>query len=310
MLVSRARIFDFPIYLVVRLVLSLVQALPLETCARLAKSASWLLTYVLRVRRSIIEDNLTHAFPTLTEPQRRELERRMWEHLALLVVEVMHAPRKIHDTNWRDYITVINKREIVSQLLSDRAVVFISGHYGNFELSSFMLGLFGFPSYTIARPLDNRWVDRALNEFRGMYGQHILPKQGCAGDVDKLLKSGGTLALLADQHAGPKGCWIDFFGRPASTYKVIGLFSLGSDAPLVMTYCRRVGGALQCHLGAAAVADPRSGRPEVANVRALTQWYTRRLEEIIRIEPAQYWWLHRRWRAKSAKVQTTIPAAA
>jgi KDO2-lipid IV(A) lauroyltransferase len=308
LLLSRARIFDFPIYLAVRLVLSVVQALPLETCARLAKTAAWLLTDVLRLRRSIIEENLSSAFPDKTEPERRALERRMWEHLALLVVEVMHAPRKIHDTNWRDYITLLNQREIVGRLLSDRPVVLVAGHYGNFELSSFMLGLFGFPSYSIARPLDNRFIDRALNQFRGMYGQHILPKQGCAGDVDDLLNSGGTLALLADQHAGPKGCWVDFFGRPASTHKAIGLFSLGSDAPLVMAYCRRVGGPLHCQLGAAAVADPRSNQPEVANVRALTQWYTRRLEEIIQAEPSQYWWLHRRWRVKKANHPTSAAA--
>jgi KDO2-lipid IV(A) lauroyltransferase len=203
---------------------------------------------------------------------------------------------------------VLDKREVVGRLLSDRPVVFVSGHYGNFELSSFMLGLFGFPSYSIARPLDNPYIDRALNQFRGMYGQHILPKQGCAGDVDDLLKSGGTLALLADQHAGPKGCWVDFFGRPASTHKAIGLFSLGSDAPLVMSYCRRTGGPLHCVLGAAAVADPRGNRPEVANVRALTQWYTRRLEDVIRAEPSQYWWLHRRWRVKKSNQQAPVAA--
>lgn len=302
---ARARLFDYPIYLVVRLALCIVQALPVEMCARLAKTAAWLLTDVLRLRRAIIEENLIGAFPQMTEPERRALERRMWEHLALLVAEVMHAPRKIHDTNWRDYFTVLNKREIVGWLLSDRAVVFVAGHYGNFELSSFMLGLFGFPSYSIARPLDNPFIDRALNQFRGMYGQHILPKQGCAGDVDDLLKSGGTLALLADQHAGPKGCWVNFLGRPASTHKAIGLFSLGSDAPLIMAYCRRVGPPLHCHLGAAGVADPRTDRPEVANLRALTQWYTQRLEDVIRAEPSQYWWLHRRWRDKKPK-----PAAA
>jgi KDO2-lipid IV(A) lauroyltransferase len=305
---SRSRPFDYPIYLAVRLVLCLVQALRPETCARLAKSAAWLLTDVLRLRRAIIDENLSGAFPEMTERERRALERRMWEHLMLLVVEVMHAPRKIHDTNWRDYLTVLDKRESVGLLLSDRPVVFVSGHYGNFELSSFVLGIFGFPSYSIARPLDNPYIDRALNQFRGMYGQHILPKQGCAGDVDNLLKSGGTLGLLADQHAGPKGCWVDFFGRPASTHKAIGLFSLGSDAPLVISYCRRTGGPLHCQLGVVAVADPRSHRPEVADVRALTQWYTRRLEDVIRAEPSQYWWLHRRWRVKKANRQA--PAAA
>ena len=109
------------------------------------------------------------------------------------------------------------------------------------------------------------------------------------------------MGLLADQHAGPKGCWVDFFGRPASTHKAIALFSMGADAPLVMSFTRRLGKPLQHVIEAYAVADPRSNQPEVANVRALTQWYTNRLEEIIRAEPAQYWWLHRRWREKKPR---------
>lgn len=297
----QSRWFDYPVYLVLRLLLCVIQALPLETCARISRTLAWLATDVLRLRRKIVEENLRHAFPEFSEPQRRNLERNMWEHLFLLVTEVLHAPRKIHDTNWRDYIQVPDKRTIVKLLLSDRPTVFVSGHYGNFELSSFMLGLFGFPSHSIARPLDNPYIDKALNTFRGMYGQHILPKQGSAGQVDDLLKNGGTLALLADQHAGPKGCWVDFFGRPASTHKAIGLFCLGADAPLVMSYCRRVGGLLHHEVGMQGVAEPRSNQPEVGNIRALTQWYTRRLEEIIRADPTQYWWLHRRWREKKPR---------
>jgi KDO2-lipid IV(A) lauroyltransferase len=297
----RSHWYDFPVYIVVRLLLCVIQALSLETCARWSRSLAWFVSDVLKLRRQTVEENLTHAFPQLRESERRRIERRMWEHLFLLITEVAHAPRKIHDTNWRDYITVANKAQIVGCLLSDRPTVFVSGHYGNFELSSFMLGVFGFPSYSIARPLDNRFIDRALNQFRGMYGQHILPKQGSAGQVDDLLKGGGTLALLADQHAGPKGCWVDFFGRPASTHKAIALFSMGADAPLIMSYTRRMGKPLHHVIGVQGLADPRSNTAEVANVRALTQWYTRRLEEIIRAEPDQYWWLHRRWREKKPR---------
>ncbi len=307
---EHGRWFDYPVYCVLRLLLCLVQALPLETCARLAGSIAWIAMDVLRLRKQTVEENLCCAFPQLTKPERRNLERRMWEHLFLLVTEVVHAPRKIHDTNWRDYITVLNKREMVKLLLSDRPTVFVSGHYGNFELSSFMLGLFGFPSYSIARPLDNPYIDRALNQFRGLYGQYILPKEGSAGRVNDLLRSGGTLGLLADQHAGPKGCWVDFFGRPASTHKAIALFSLGADAPLIVSYARRTGGPLQFVIDSVAIADPRGNQAEVANVRALTQWYTKRLEEIIRVEPTQYWWLHRRWREKKVRQSAARPSQA
>jgi KDO2-lipid IV(A) lauroyltransferase len=299
--VDRSHWYDFPVYIAVRLLLCVIQALPLETCERLARGLAWLACDILHLRRETVEENLGGAFPEMPELERRHLERQMWEHLFLIVFEVVHAPCKVHDTNWRDYVTVANQREMVSLLLSDRAVVMVSGHYGNFEFSSFMLGLFGFVSYGIARPLDNRFLDRAINKFRSLYGAHILPKHGSAGQVADILKGGGTLGLLADQHAGPKGCWVDFFGRPASTHKAIALFSMGADAPLIVSYSRRTGKMLHHLIDAVAIADPRSGRPEVANVRAFTQWYTNRLEDVIREEPSQYWWLHRRWRDKKPK---------
>ena len=58
---------------------------------------------MLHVRAGVVDDNLAHAFPEMSPPERLRLARRMWEHLFLLVLEVAHAPRKIHQTNWRDY---------------------------------------------------------------------------------------------------------------------------------------------------------------------------------------------------------------
>src|SRR6185295_14986309 len=127
----------------------------------------------------------------------------------------------------------------------DRPLVIVSGHYGNFEFAAHALAVLGFPSCAIARPLDNIYLDRFLHRFRGANGQRILPKNGSAAEIDALLARGGTLLFLADQFAGPKGCWVDFFGRPASTHKAIALFSLSNDAPLLFCFSRRIGEPLE-----------------------------------------------------------------
>ena len=158
---------------------------------------AWLAADVLKVRGRVVEDNLLHAFPELTPEARRDLTRRMWEHLFLLAVEMAQAPRKIHWTNWRDYIDLARREVLVRVLFDDRPVVLVSAHYGNFELSGYVLGVLGFPSFTIARPLDNPLLDRFINEFRGSQGQFIFPKTGSAKQVDALIGLGG--------HAGPAG---------------------------------------------------------------------------------------------------------
>jgi KDO2-lipid IV(A) lauroyltransferase len=289
-------VVDYLGYLVVRLFVCVVQAMPLARCAVAARWLAVLCSSVLKIRRDVVEENLRYAFPEMSPDERRALRRRMWEHLFLMVVEVIHAPRKIHHTNWRDYITLVNAEAIIRAFFDDRPTVIICGHYGNFELSGFVLGVLGFPSFTIARPLDNQYVDRFLNEFRALTGQYILPKSGSSGDVETVLKRGGILALLADQHAGRKGCWVEFFGRPASSHKGIALFTLTAEAPTLFCYARRTGAPLVHVMGTDAILDPREMPAEMRTVTGITEWYTRQLEHTICQAPEQYWWLHRRWR--------------
>lgn len=287
---------DYLGYLIVRIFVCVVQAMPIENCAAIARWLATVCAHVLKIRRAVVEDNLRHAFPQMSADERRGLEWRMWEHLFLMLVEVVHAPRKIHHTNWRDYFTLVNAEQIIRAFFDDRPTVIICGHYGNFELSGFVLGVLGFPSFTIARPLDNPYVDRYLNDFRRLTGQYILPKSGSSGEVEVILKRGGILALLADQHAGRKGCWVEFLGRPASSHKGIALFTLASDAPTIFCYARRTDRPLVHMMGTDAILEPREMPAEMRTVTGITEWYTRQLEQTIRRAPEQYWWIHRRWR--------------
>jgi KDO2-lipid IV(A) lauroyltransferase len=251
---------------------------------------------VLRVRGGVVEDNLRHAFPQQTGSQRRAMVRRMWEHLLLMVLEIAHAGRKIHETNWRDYIELDheNVAPMVELMLSDRPKLVVSGHFGNFEVAGYMFGVLGFPTYAVARNLDNPYLHDFVTRFRGVTGQHIIPKK----DYDKVLAvlaRGDVVAILGDQYAGDKGCWIDFFGRPASTHKAIAVLSLEHGAPLTVAYARRLGRPLHFAMVVHAMLDPCvPGQPR--GVFEITQWYANRMEEVVRLAPEQYWWLHRRWK--------------
>jgi len=303
------RFLDYLVYVLVRIVMAIVQAVPMSACQRLADPLAWLCCR-LRVRHQVIEDNLRHAFPDMPELERRRIERAHWRHLVLMIFEMAHADRLIRDTNWRRYVRLHEMQPMVRQLLTTRPAVVVAGHFGNFEISARMLGLFGFATFVVARPLDNPYLDRWLNQFRGRFGQSILPKKGSANDADARLAAGGTLAVLGDQSAGPKGCFVEFFGRPASTHKAIAVMALAHEAPLMVTYARRTVGQafvpvkpspLQFEIGCQAIADPRENGPEAAGVRELTQWYSRQLEAIVRRDPEQYWWVHRRWKDQPKK---------
>ncbi len=306
----KRRSLDYLVYLAVRVLICLVQAMPLEAAAHFARAAAWWMGHVLGVRRRVVDDNLRHAFPSLTPAQRDRLAQDMWEHLFLLVYEVTQASRKIHQTNWRQFAHLHNMDRAVRLLIAGRPTVIVTAHFGNFEIGGFMLGILGFPTFTVARTLDNRYLDRFINRFRGATGQFIIPKNGGYDQILQVLARGGAMSFLADQYAGPKGCWVDFFGRPASAHKAIALLSLEHDAPIMVCSARRRERPMDFDVTLAAVADPRDAGNDTGTMRHLTQWYISRLEEMIREAPNQYWWLHRRWKDPPAAIARRLGKAA
>ena len=127
------------VYLAVRLLVCVIQALPLRFCQLFADWMSGLAWRRLRFRRTIIEGNLLHSFPTMTAAERDAIGQGMWSHLVLQVCEIAHTARKVHRTNWRRHIRLSGERELVTRLLEQRPLVLLSGHFGNFELAGLSL---------------------------------------------------------------------------------------------------------------------------------------------------------------------------
>ena len=288
-------------YLVVRLAISILQALPPGRCEQFAGGMAIVCGRWLRLRGRVVRENLATAFPQLTPTDCDRVTVAMWRHLFLMLAEIAHTPRKLHPVNWRELVDVPQVETILRALMQQRPTIMLAGHYGNFELGGYLLGMFGFPSHTVARTLDNLLLDEFVNEFRGRTGQHMLPKSGSRDAVEKLLGENGTLALLGDQAAGDKACWVNFFGRPASTHKAVALFCLGYDAPMLVTATRRTGGMMQYKVELEGQVDPTSEDFEQGSIPLLAEWYTARLEEMIGKSPEQYWWVHRRWKGNPPK---------
>lgn len=289
-------VFDFSVYLVVRILICGVQALPLTALEPVCRQLGWFAWHVLRLRRRVVEENLRIAFGQMSKERREAIALAMWQHLFLMIAEIAHAPRKVHRTNWRQHSTISDMRAAIQVLIDERPTVIISGHLGNFELGGYLLALHGFPTHTIARRLENVYLDRFVNDFRGATGQYMLPKRGSGTEVADLLKRGGTLVLLGDQAAGKGGCWVDFFGKPASTHKAVAVFSLSCQAPTLVTAALRMGAPLKICMEIGGLADPAEPHFQRGTVPLFTHWYTQTLEEMVRKVPEQYWWVHNRWK--------------
>lgn len=297
-------------YAVARIIFCVLQSLRIESCAASARGLGYLCADVLRLRHRTIDENLRSAFPKWSAAQRRDCTRRMWAHLFLFAAEIAHLSRKNRITNYARTVDIRNRDLFCPPMFEGRGTIFLSAHFGVFEMMGYNAGLIGFPNYSVARKLDNPYLDRLINRFRSATGQYLIDKDGATEPLLKLLRDGALVGIIGDQYAGRKGCWVEFFGRPASAHKAIALLSLENDCPLVVCSCRRLGRPMRHSMEVHAVFDPRTAPPEMRTVPAVTQWFTREFEKMIRLAPEQYWWMHRRWRdPRPPRRRSAAPAA-
>jgi KDO2-lipid IV(A) lauroyltransferase len=304
----RSPLADYAVYLLVRAIVCILQALSFPTACRFAGLLAWLIYHVDRRHRLVAHENLRHAFPELDDRRRDDLVRAVYRHFCTLLMEMAHLPRKFHPNNWRQHLDLDNARPLVQALLGDRPVLFVTGHLGNWELGGYSLGLLGFRTYAIARRLDNPWLDDFLRNFRERTGQGILDKNDDFTRIQAVLASGGALATLADQDAGQRGQFVNFFNRPASTHKAVALLALRFNVPLVVLGTLRTepppgshgfhpfSGRLKYTVVVTDVIRPEDYESQPDAVATITRRFTLALEQLIRRAPEQYFWLHRRWK--------------
>jgi len=241
-------------------------------------------------------ENLRASYPGKDEQWYEQTGRRSFEHIAMLAVDVLFTPRLVRKNNWRQYSRFVNVERAKWLSKESKGLVFVGAHYGNFEIIGYMMGLFGFNVYSIARPLDNRFISDYLYGVRQRAGQKIIDKKGAAEMMDKITAQGATLCFIADQDAGEKGIFVDFFGRKASTYKSIGLLALTNNIPIVVGYGRRIENRFFFEIGVNRIIFPQEWADKDDPLLWVTAEYTKAIEQFVREDPTQYWWLHRRWK--------------
>lgn len=295
----RSEVIDRLQYLGLRLVSMSMHAWPVELNLQLAKSLGNAVYAIDRKHRERALGNLRRSFPQMSDRQRDRLARRSMQQLFMLFVEVLFTTRLVRIDTFAKFIELDNFRETL-QLLMDkrRGLIMLTGHYGNWEILGYVLATLGFETTSIARPLDNPYVNDWLLGVRERMGQRIIAKKGATEEVVDVLARHGAVGFIADQNAGPKGIFVDFFGRKASTYKSIGLLAMEHEVPVVVGYARRINDEFRFRVGTTDVIYPEDWKSQDDPLRYITQRYSRAIEAFVREDPGQYLWVHRRWKTR------------
>ena len=228
----------------------------------------------------------------------RRTARDSMRHLGMLIMEVLYTPRLIKTNTAFRYIRLKNMAETMHVLLQNRPVIMLSGHYGNWELLNVVLAVMGFTSYTVARHLPNPYMHRYIFGMREKSGQRIITKKGATATVTEVLDAGQIVCFLADQNAGSRGLFVDFFGQPASTFRSIALLARAYDAPVVVTAATRLGPTFKYEISVEEIIYPHQWHDRDDAVLWITATYSKAIERVARRHLEQYLWVHRRWKTQ------------
>src|SRR5215470_6064826 len=270
--------------------------LPRPVARGLAAGTTRLLLVLLPRLRKTAELNLHLAFPEWNDAQRRAILHGMARNLGWMAAEFARLPKYTRE-NIEDVVILDGHENFLAGKGRGKGVIYLTGHIGAWELSSYAHALYGFPLHYMARPLDNVPLDRMVNEYRARSGNQPIYKNEAARTMMRVLKDTGTLGILADQNTMPgEGIFVDFFGKPACTTTGIARVALHTDAAVVPGYAYWDPNLRKYRLRFEPPVELiRTGDTE-RDVVANTERFAKVIEQIVRTHPDQWVWIHARWK--------------
>ena len=283
-------------YGLARILLLLVDTLPFPISCRVARGAANLWWVFDHQRRKVARDNIMRC-GIETDPKRAaNLARGATHHMAQVIVETLRSHQFLTQEKFRDHVDLKVKPDVLAALENpDQGLIIASGHFGNWEVAAHFLSRYK-PVVGITRRMNNPLMDKLVQSRKASHRFRPIPKRDSnSARFLEVLENKEILALLFDQHAPSKGMLIDFFGRPAATFKTMAMLHLVTRTPLCFGSCRRIG-PLKFELSTSHLIQCSPSGNKEDDIRAILTQLTQRLEEAIRQAPEQYLWGHRRWR--------------
>jgi KDO2-lipid IV(A) lauroyltransferase len=284
-------------YLAAAGVLRVLGALPHRlargVCALLAAASYWLWPRL----RQVGLFNLRLAFPDWDDARRRRVLRRLFRNFGRMLADFAHFPHWSR-ANIESLIIYDGFENYARARDQGKGVLFLTAHFGNWELGSFAHGVYGYPCSFIVRELDNPLLDAFINRYRCLSGGRAIEKRDAARDVLRAFQREEAVGILSDQNVlASEGVFVEFFGRLASATTGPARLARKTGVPIVLglvIWDEKLG---KYRLRFDPVEWIKRGDPE-EEIFVNTAHFTRLIEEYIRRYPEQWLWVHRRWKTR------------
>jgi KDO2-lipid IV(A) lauroyltransferase len=252
--------------------------------------------------------NLAIAFPDAPLPVRRAMASAMFKQLGRNAFEFLRLEGTTPDAVKTRVSRVEGLENFDGALARGKGVVVVTGHIGCWELLPAYFVAMGYAVTVVGRRMSQARLNRRLVGAREGFGVTSLDRDDHPRPMFDVLSRGETLGLLIDQHTRVAGIWVPFFGRPAHTPTAVAKLAIATGAAIVpmALYLERAGTHVVRVLPEVPV---RTSGSRDADVRQITADASRAVEDLIRLDPSQWVWFHRRWREPDGASQAGAYAA-
>jgi len=247
-------------------------------------------------RRRQADENMRLALPEVSEDERREKVRQVFEHTGISAIEMLRLNLfRSKSDDLQRYFDLVGMDHLRDALALGRGVLVLTGHVGFWEVGNYTQPEQGFPFDVVAKPMKNPLSDRYITRLRESYGARVLDSKKGARRILKSLQEGRSVAILLDQHISPPGSVkVDFFGRKAYTTTAITNMAMKYQIPVVPIFTYRLQG-YRYRLEAEPMMMLEDGDGQEMVLKN-TQLLTDRIEAAVRRDVTQWFWMHNRWR--------------
>ena len=286
-------------YALVRTLLTAVRFMP-PALVRCTGTLLGLAFYAIDgTHRRVADTNLANAFPQRSAAQRRAIARHAFEHFGRLGMELLKFGTLTPAQMLARAETDGEERARLAYA-QGRGVIFVTGHFGFWELQALVHAARVAPVGVLGRALDNPLLNRLLEDIRQRTGNTVIYRRGTIRRVLRLLQDGRGVAILIDQHIMSRDAVsVDFFQRPAATTSAIAALAMRTGAPVLPVFALPLGRGRYRMIYEHPVEPPSAEAIEAdrnAAMREFTQRCTDVLEMYVRRHPDLWLWMHRRWR--------------
>lgn len=254
--------------------------------------------FFFSTRRRIALKNLRAAFAhEYSEEETERIARGSFRTMTMSAVELLRFPQ-IDAAYVRQNLVITGNHHYEPYLKRGQGAIFLTGHFGNWELMGVAGSLLGKPVVALARKQKHPRADAFLNRLRESIGTQMILKGMSARELFSALRSSKIVGMLSDQDGGKNGAKVLFFGRHSSTPRGVAAFSLRTQAPIFPVFVVRQQDTAKHRIEVEApLKMPEASTcPEEAE-RDLLQQFAQILESKIRQSPSQWLWAHRRWKS-------------